>query len=296
MSNIPPMLIRYWKGGDAERFKHTDMARIEANINKLAELSDVPTVNYTPKTRASQFNYSEYQKAEDEVKAIADKRNVPVSMETMWGKGRTVNYADFERLEREFYKVYRTAGGRSERIGWDEDILFIDWLISPDDWQGGGPFTCSLDSDFVKRSDDMVAYIPEGVSDESAADAANAVLTVSCERDGRVDITALSLKPTHDIHIRVTTRVFKMNETKTLSSTGWQGSGPWTQSITLTDNIASGIITPAEGMTSQQAQAYANAGISISETNGRTVKIRALFEKPNINLNVIVLYENTQGA
>lgn len=296
MAEIPPMYIKTWKGSAAERFKHTDMARIENNINKLAELSGVPTVSYKSKTEASQFDYSEYQKAEDEVQAIADKRGVPVNMETMWSYGRTVNYADFERLEREFYKVYRAAGGQSERVAWDEYPLFIGWILKADGWQGNGPYTYTVKSDFIRRDLDMIAYIPDGSSNEEQAAAVNAVLTAECDKFGEIKITALSVKPKIDIKIKVIMRVFKMNETKTLSSAGWQGSGPWTQDITVSKNVASGIITPAEGMTEAQAKAFAAAGLSISATNGRTVTIRALFSKPNINLNVLLLYESTQGA
>ena len=87
-----------------------------------------------------------------------------------------------------------------------------------------------------------------------------------------------------------------MHESATLQASKWTGTGPWTQTIIMANNITTGVITISENTTSAQATAFAKAGISVSAVSGKNVTVRAIMSKPTVDLPVMVIYEQTEGS
>jgi len=280
-----------WDGDADERFRHMDMNRIEYNANKLAKECGVTQVPFIEVTRDQQFRYDEVQRLESLITAIASRIGVSIEPSRQWAPGTPLSYIDIERMELSLYSCYVALGGIGERITAGRFRPVVAGTLFASSWTGSPP-SITLDVPMAHGDRDVIAYVPHTATIEQRMAEMEARLTLSAVSDRVLRITATGTKPRINIPIRISLGGISMIETKTLG-TGWSGSGPWTQDVTLEDEPENVLVGLAEGTTSEQSRAYIEAGIHVSAVNGNTVTIRALFEKPTVSIPVGIMYSTS---
>lgn len=290
-------MFRRWDGignGDkAEFFTHTDMNRCEYNANIVAAEAGVTTVEFVEVTRASQFRYDEVQRLEDLIASIALTIGVDVTTEANWGVMRSVSYVDFERIEANLYACYQALGGVGERIESHQFLVTAHATLFASEWRGRGPYYYDLDMPAIHPGRDAVVYVDHQATATQRAAEANAMMRPVILSDRRVRIYALSLRPRVNIPIKITAGMMQMGETITLS-TSWSGSGPWTQNVTLSNEVADAIVGTCDSTTDAMAEEITKCGIVVSGISGHTLTLTALFSKPTISLTMGVVYNESE--
>lgn len=295
MTDTAPFLtFRTWKGSDSERFRYSEQNRIISNIKRLADLVGVPfeTVEVT---HADQFSISLQNRMESAIKAICAKVGIDAPMETSWGARRGLTFKDFDRVEDWLHRAYWALDGRGSRIGWDEVRRFDPYLLLAKRWTGTGPYFYDLPTDLGQiYADGLVWVSPEATPSQRASEY-NAMITVVSSAEG-VRLCAHGIRPREDIPIIITRGYPLMHESVTLRASGWTGNGPWTQTVIMANPVANGVITINEGATTEQAKAFAKAGISVASSNGTSVSIRAVFSKPTVDLSALLIFEESEAT
>ena len=290
---LPELMMRIWDGDPDERFRAVDMNRLAYNTNILAREAGVEQESFMEVTRTDQFYYSEATKLEGLQKAIGDAMGVPLTIETYWHAGRPLSYSDFERWESNNWALYKAMGGVGERIPSDKFLHTVNATLFAGAWRGDGPYYMDLDVPMVYADRDVIAYVPHTATLEERMAERHALLRAVTTGDRKVRVWALSKRPRINIPMRMTLGVFRMIETKTLTASGWAGSGPWTQTITLSNAVSDAVIGAVETMTDAQVRAFTSAGISASAVNGTSLTIRAILEKPSMDLPIGVMYNSS---
>lgn len=290
---LPELMMRIWDGDPDERFTFMDMRRVCYNANILARELGVPQVDFHETRHEDQFDYTEAQRLEDLHRSIGEASGLPLTTETYWGVGRALSYVDFERWESNAWEVYSRIGGVGSRIPSDKFLHTVNAVLFADEWRGDGPYYMDLDVPMVYADRDVIAYVPHTATLEERMAERHALLRAVTTGDRKVRVWALSKRPRINIPIRMTLGVFRMIETKTLTASGWAGSGPWTQTITLSNAVSDAVIGAVETMTDAQVRAFTSAGISASAVNGTSLTIRAILEKPSIDLPIGVMYNSS---
>lgn len=107
---------RIWDGDDSERFRYTDMARIQSNLTTMAGLISGMTIpSFTAPTRSDAFDYTVAQNIETAIGLLVEALGMTVEIQTNWSVLRAITYRDFERWESQGWAVYKAMGGTSER-------------------------------------------------------------------------------------------------------------------------------------------------------------------------------------
>lgn len=293
---LPELMFRIWDGigydGYEEFFTHTDMNRCEYNANTIAEEAGVPTVQFIEATRASQFRYDEAQRLEDLTKAIAQSLGLTITIEDSWGAGRRISYIDFERWESNLYACYQAMGGIGDRIESHKFLVTVHAVLFANEWEGNGPYHYDLKMPSVHPGRDAVVYGDHNATAVQKMAEMNAVLRAECVRDRYLRVHALSIRPRVNIPIKVTVGMMQMSETITLGASGWQGSGPWTQQITLqdTETVSDAILGICDASTDAMAREALSCGLYVSAISGTTITVTALIKRPSIDLTVGALY------
>lgn len=287
---VPQLMVKIWDGDPAEYFTYMDMNRVEYNANACAKEVGVPTVAFQEVTRASQFRYDEAQKLENLLKAVAQKRSLSIDIESAWGYNRTVSYVDFERWESNLWKIYQNLGGVGERIPSDKVLVTYNSTLFKDEWKGSGPYYVDKDLPAIHDGTDAVAYVSHSASVMQRVAEYNAVLRVTPNGARFVRIYALSVLPKEDIPIKISIGGFRMNQEINLSASGWTGSGPWTQTVSVSGGAVDAIIGQHEGMTAQAVEEMMYGMLHVSAISGSTVTVRAIGKKPTIDLNPMLLW------
>ena len=291
---LPQLMIKIWDGDSNEFFTFRDMNRVEYNANICAREAGVDQVDFIETTRASQFRYDEAQKLEDLILASAQAVGVSVSIETAWGHNRTLSFVDFERWEANLYAVYQALGGVGERIPSDKRLVTVSATLFADDWLGTGPYYQDLDVPSVYSSTDALVFGSHTATVTQRAAEYNALLVAKTLADRRVRVYALSIKPRENLPIRIAMEGLQMQSIITLPATGWQGSGPWTQTVTMPQAVTDAVIGAHESMTDAQVEAMTAACISASAISGMSLTVRAIYEKPTIDLPVGIMYDTAE--
>ena len=287
---LPEIMSRIWDGDEAEFFTHIDMRRVEYNANIVAREAGVPQVSFVETAHDDQFDYSEAQKLENLIKAVADAIGVSITIEASWGMNRTVSYVDFERWESNIWACYTALGGIGERIPSDKKLIATSATLFASAWKGTGPYYYDLDVPSVYPDTEAVVFVHHSADVFQRVNEARALLKAETLADRKVRVWALNTRPRRDLLIRISMGGLRIFETKQLTAAGWTGSGPWTQNVVLSSAPSDAVAGIHEGMTDAQAEAFAAAGISPSAISGNTVTMRAILEKPTIDIPLGVLY------
>lgn len=285
---LPELTFCAWDGDAEERFTFRDMNRIEYNANIVAREAGVTQVEFVEATRSQQFRYDEAQKVEDLIQAIAFHLGVNATAPRTWTPGGSLSYVDFERLEANLFASYQALGGIGNRIPAGRYKVIVSATLFPDSWVGTVPHI-DLDLPMAFGEAELFAFVPHTVTLAQRIEEMEARMTTAIVSSRVMRITATGTVPKNPLPIRIALGGLPMIENKTLT-TDWTGDGPWTQDITLTDTPDNVVVGMAEGMTSEQTAAYANAGIHVSAISGTTVTIRATFERPTIAIPIGVMY------
>lgn len=285
------LMFKVWDGDENEFFTHTDMNRIEYNANIVAADCGVPTITFTEVTRASQFDYSEAQKLETLIQDCGDAAGVFVDMERYWGSLRSVSYIDFERWESSLFSIYQSRGGLGSRIEAGTVLPTYSFTLFPSSWTGSGPYHIDLDAPALHDGAEALAYVPHYATIEQRTAEANAVLQLETISERRIRITAMGMRPHVAIPVRISLDGLDMYKGATLSASSWSGSGPYTQTVTLDSEPANAVVGQSDGMTEAQVLACMQAMMSVSAISGKTITIRALGDKPTVDIPVGILYE-----
>lgn len=284
---------KVWDGDPNEYFTHMDMNRVEYNANIVARECGVPQVTFEEVTRASQFRYDEANKLESLILACARKIGRNPSMETSWNYNRTISYIDFERWESALWNVYKAIGGVGDRIPSDKFLHTVNATLFANGWLGIGPYYQDLDMPSVYPSTEAVAFVSEVATVSQRTSEYNALLQAVHMGDRRLRVYAHSIKPRENIPIKITTRPFMTYKSFTLTAAGWQGSGPWTQTVDIGQTVANAVIGSDERNSSEQVQAFAEAIIGVSAVSGSMVTVRAIGTKPTVDLNATIMWSGS---
>lgn len=291
---LPQLMSRIWDGDPAEYFTFLDMRRVEYNANICAREAGVEQATFLEVTRASQFRYDEAQKLENLIQATAQALGVTVEIEDAWSYNRTLTFVDFERWESNTWLCYQALGGAGERIPAERMLVTVSATLFKDGWQGTGPYHIDLDMPMIYPESEAIAFVPHTATVIERAAEYNAMLRVSCLDDRRIRVTALSIRPRVNIPLRVALGGFQMQEVVNLPASGWTGSGPWTQTVTLENTPTDAIIGVQEGMTNEQVEEMTRACISASGLSGTTMTVRAIYAKPEMDLPIGVMYDMSE--
>lgn len=292
---LPQLMSKIWDGDPDEYFTWLDMNRVEYNANALARECGVSEVEFMEVGRASQFRYDEANKLEALILACARARGLSPSMELAWSYNRAISYVDFERWESSLWDVYTDLGGVGERIPAGKVLVTYSAVLYASQWSGSGPYYQDLEMPGIRTDTDALVYGAHTNSVEQRADEYNAVLKPQLKSDRQVRIWALSLKPRNNLPIKISIGGFHLHQEISLPASGWSGSGPWTQTVTLSSSPVNAVIGQWEGMSDDAVIAMMDAKISVSAMSGTSVTVRAIGTKPTIALNPLIMWETSES-
>lgn len=290
---LPQLMMRIWDGDPSEYFTHMDMNRVEYNANIVARECGVEQVSFETVTRASQFRFDEANRLEALILACAQSRGLSPSMETSWNYNRTVSYVDFERWESALWVVYKNIGGVGDRIPSDKFLHTVHATLFANGWLGTGPYYQDLDVPMIYPGTEAIAFVAESATVAQRASEYNALLQAVYDGNRRIRVYAHSIKPNENIPIKVTTRPFDMYKSFTLTAAGWQGSGPWTQTVDIGQTVANAVIGSDERNSTEQVQAFTEAIIGVSAISGSMVTVRAIGTKPATDVYATIMWSGS---
>lgn len=291
---LPELMCKIWDGDENEFFTWLDMNRVEYNANILAAEVGVSTVSFIETERKSQFRFDEAQKLENLLASVAVRIGIPIRIESAWSYNRSVSFVDFERWESNFWTLYTALGGTGERIPAGKILVTYSATLFADSWSGNGPYHYDLTMPGILSSTDALVYISHTASIGQRMSEYNAILYAKIISDRHVRIVAMGAKPTENLPMNVSIGGFHLHQIISLPSTGWTGSGPWTQTVTLSSVPVNAVIGPHEGMSDDEVIAMMGAMISVSAISGTSVTIRALGTKPDIDIEPAIMWETSE--
>ena len=293
MMVLPQLMFRIWDGDPDERFTFTDMNRVEYNANIIAREAGVGQVEYMETTHEGQFRYDEVNLLEGQIRDTGTALGLSLSMDMGWSYNRTLSYGDFERWEARLFECYQTLGGVGERIPSDKFLHTVNATLFANGWMGTGPYYQDLDVPMIYPGTEAIAFVAESATVAQRASEYNALLQSVYDGNRRMRVYAHSIKPKENIPIKVTTRPFDMYKSFTLTAAGWQGSGPWTQTVDIGQTVANAVIGSDERNSAVQVQTFAEAIIGVSAVSGSQVTIQAIGAKPTTDVYATIMWSGS---
>ena len=293
MMVLPQLMFRIWDGDPDERFTFTDMNRVEYNANIIAREAGVGQVEYMETTHEGQFRYDEVNLLEGQIRDTGTALGLSLSMDMGWSYNRTLSYGDFERWEARLFECYQTLGGVGERIPSDKFLHTVNATLFANGWMGTGPYYQDLDVPMIYPGTEAIVFVAESATVAQRASEYNALLQSVYDGNRRMRVYAHSIKPKENIPIKITTKAFEMYKSFTLTAAGWQGSGPWTQTVDIGQTVANAVIGSDERNSAEQVQAFAEAIIGVSAISGSMVTVRAIGTKPATDVYATIMWSGS---
>ena len=291
---LPELTFKEWEGDPNEYFRWIDMNRLAYNVNIIAREAGVAQSQFIEADRTQQFRYDEIQKVETLTKAIADKLGLSISIEDAWGTSRSLSYIDFERIEANLYACYQAMGGLGERLPTEKFRIIVTAMLFAKDWSTGSPAYQDIDVPFYHDGADAMAWVSHKATEEQRFYERVGRLRTKNITDRKIRVWALGMTPRVDIPMRIKRGVLDMNETITLRADGWQGNGPWTQTVTISTNATDAIMGVWEGMTDEEVNAFVEGMMYPSAINGQNVTIRCAGALPEIDISPKLMWNEQE--
>lgn len=165
-----------------------------------------------------------------------------------------------------------------------------EYTIPATAWKGTGPYYADM-SIPLAGSEELIAYVADFATLEQRAAEYNALIQAKEGGTGIIRFWAISIKPKVDIPIKVITGMFSNTDVVNIPMSSWQGSGPWTCSVDLGHEIKTATCAMPDGLTAEQARAFMDAGIHVAGVSGNSVTLRAMLERPSMDIRVGILSE-----
>lgn len=290
---LPQLMMKIWDGDPDEYFSYKDMNRIEYNANILARETGILEMAFNETTRASQFDYMEAQKLEDLTKVIADSQGIPVEIETAWNYNRTISYVDFERWEVNLWAIYKFLGGIGDRIPNDKNLHTVNVMLFANAWRGIGPYYQDVDVSLLGEDTEAIVYVAESATGSQRVAEYDALLQAVPVRARVARVYAHSIKPRENIPIKITSRAFPMFKSFVIKSNEWSGSGPWTKVVDLGVPVSNAVVGSDNRNTTKQMEDLTKAIIGVSGIDGSKVTLRAVSNKPTTDVNLTVMWSES---
>lgn len=171
-----------------------------------------------------------------------------------------------------------------------KSITVQDYTIPASAWKGTGPYYVDL-SIQVANEDELMAYVADFATLEQRVAEYNALIQARENGTGIIRFWAVSVKPKVDIPVKVITGMFSNTDVVNIQPGQWQGSGPWTCSLNLEHEVRTATCAMPDGLTTEQARTFIDAGLHVAGVSGNTVTLRAMLEKPNVDVRIGILSE-----
>ena len=165
-----------------------------------------------------------------------------------------------------------------------------EYTIPVTAWKGTGPYYADVSIPLADR-EELIAYVADFATLEQRAAEYNAIIQAKEGGTGVMRFWATSLKPTVDIPIQVISGMFSNVDVVDIPESSWQGSGPWICSVDLGHEVRTATCAMPDGLTKEQAEAYIESGIHVSGVSGNSVTLRAMLDRPNMDVRVGILSE-----
>lgn len=164
------------------------------------------------------------------------------------------------------------------------------YTLSASGWSGTGPYTQTLAvDDSITPTGEYMIYGDHEMSLDARLAEYDGGLTADVSEAGRVTVTALGIKPTVDIPVRIAGGILPIVQSVTISESAWSGSGPWTATAVIPSSAQSATVGPVSGSDADSAEAVNGCGIHVTDVSGRIVTLRAMLAKPAADITVGVM-------
>lgn len=294
MTRLPQLMVKVWDGDENEYFTYLDMRRVEYNANICAREAGVEQVAFLEVNHDSQFRYDEAQRLENLILSTAQALGLTITIETAWGYNRTLSFVDFERWESNLWACYKALGGVGERIPAGKVLVTVSAVLFADDWLGTGPYYQDLDVPSVYPDTEAAAFVSHTADLIQRTAEYNAVLLARTLSDRKVRVWALSIRPRVNLPLRIAMGGLQMQSIINLPAASWQGSGPWTQTVTMPQAVTDAVLGAHEDMTDAQAQELTECCITASGVSGTSLTVRSLFRKPTMDIPIGIMYDTQE--
>ena len=165
-----------------------------------------------------------------------------------------------------------------------------EYTIPATAWKGTGPYYADMSIPLAGR-EELIAYVADFATLEQRAAEYNALIQAKEGGTGVIRFWAVSVKPKVDIPVKVITGMFSNTDVVNIRPGQWQGSGPWTCSLNLEYEVRTATCAMPDGLTTEQARTFIDAGLHVAGVSGNTVTLRAMLEKPDTDMRVGILSE-----